>query len=131
MDSGRTCRDTRLLAQINDLRNDNERLKLEITGLRKSAPPDAENYVGGDDLFTVRGSFTYWDSGTCSDTWKVKKSWDEIFSIAGPLMYDEADEERLFNILGRLVEFDKATSGRDHLSVRIDRDLFQTIKIQL
>lgn len=121
-----------LLTQLNDLRDENERLKADIAGFRLSAPEDAKDYQGGDDRITIYGTYGLQSSRTKSGMWETRHSWNEIFFEVGPLMYDEEEEKRMGNVLARkFVSDDPSTSGEDLQYVSLNSGVLQTIKIQL
>jgi len=56
-------------------------------------------------------------------------SWDEIFAVIGPCMFDEASESELRRQLARKVE--ASDSNVRENTVRINEEDFQTVKVQL
>ena len=98
------------LQQLNNLRDENETLKADIAGLRLSAPEDARDYQGGDDLISIYGTWGLSMSVRSEGgVWEAKPSWNEIFFEIGPLMYDECEERKLGATLARsFVSWDPA-----------------------
>jgi len=129
---GRFATSAELLSQINALRADNDRLKLQIEDLRTSAPEDAKKYAGGRDTMSLAGNFRYWGKNEFHDIeWTAEPTWDHIFSHVGPLMYDDASEDTMARALSGYASWDEAVEGKSASGITVDSNIFQTIKIQL
>ena len=129
---GRFVAGPELLAQLNDLPDENETLKADIAGLRLSAPEDAKDYQGGEDLIRIYGTYGLQSNITEFGSWEARPSWNEIFFEIGPLMYDECEEKKMGAILARgFVSWDTNVIGEKTRYVSLDSGVLQTIKIQL
>lgn len=131
---GRNAATSDMLAQVNALRTENDRLKAEIDEGRTSPPGDAGNYVGGTDKIEVVGKYEFRDKDydLFEQTWTAEPSWDEIFSTVGPLMYKECIEARMRSAIAqRMLETHVDLKKRTPRNISFDEDIFQTIKIQL
>ena len=131
---GRVAVGPELLVQLNDLRDENERLKSDIAALRQ-APQDAKDYQGGEDLISIHGSFVIQSPTSEGATWEweAKPTWNEIFSEIGPLMFDECNEAKMGDALASVfIWWDPDVEGKGKLyHVRLYHDYLNTLKIQL
>jgi hypothetical protein len=71
--------------ELNDLRNENERLRADLAELRLSAPEDAKDYQGGNDLISISGTHGLKTSITEWGTWEARTSWNEAHFGAAAL----------------------------------------------
>ncbi len=140
---GNLVPDESAIEEILDLRRRIEELQQELLATSSHGPEGASGLAQGTDVFNINYTFSASPSGYTSDASEyeahVDVEWDEIFGAMSPLMIDEATESQLTKALNDLVRFEaspdlsSSSQFKDHtlMSFRIDRDDFQTIKIQL
>jgi len=129
--------------ELLQLRRRVEELQTELAKLRTSAPKGTEGLAQGDATHAVRFSFRAKPPGEYSSyvTWSssVSLTWDDLFSVAAPLMINEATEDAIKSALDSLVEERAPETLRGnkklerHILARFNlhQEDFQTIKIQL
>jgi hypothetical protein len=126
---GRFAAGPELLAQLNDLRDQNQRLNADIASLKLSAPEDAKEYEGGSDTVAIYGSYGIRAFGQAAGAWQVNATWDEVFSVLGPFMFDECDEGLMTKTLEDSLSWKDDNTAQMH--VHLANDVLQTVKIQL
>lgn len=117
-------------AKLNELLNEIGELKKQLLAARTTPPAGSELYAQGDEKFAIEYDYrkSYSDIPT---TRSVKIEWDNIFYILGPLMLDEASEHQLrARLQEELPRYDTDLKVVP-VSVKLDNDYFETIKIQL
>ncbi|MHC1689184.1 MAG: DUF4062 domain-containing protein [Methanothrix sp.] len=123
------------------LRQHVDELQAELARSRTTAPKGTEDLAQGDELHTLRYSFSSRKGYDDSSNWTsiFRATWNDMFAILAPLMINEASEGTLKNGL------DRFCWDRNHNNVAEDKDLkdctlsnfslngedFQTIKVQL
>jgi hypothetical protein len=131
--------------ELLQLRRRVEELQQELSRVRTAAPKGSEYLAQGDDAQLIRFTVhaTYSDplqvfGGTQRETSveKFKLTWNSIFSVLAPLMIDEANEATLTSALNSLITTENADRLQKkfpdhHLTLLIDKEDFQTIKVQL
>ncbi|MCK4341135.1 MAG: DUF4062 domain-containing protein [Phycisphaerae bacterium] len=138
-----------MLAETTRLRREADVLKEELNRAKTEPPPGVERLSREDDLIPLRFAFAaYSDEGLKSleagtKSYLVERraytlplpfTWDDAFSIVGPLLLNEADEGTMLRVLQNSIpdtlEDDwYSRHGGDRVTLR-DAD-FQTIKVQL
>ncbi|MNR01372.1 hypothetical protein D3C85_1171750 [compost metagenome] len=87
------------------LRKTIEELQAKLEESQLSAPKGSEELAQGDEAFPI--DFTFDASDAKREMWTFSRqmewSWNEIFEELGPLMLDEAADERLRSGLNQLV----------------------------
>jgi hypothetical protein len=115
-------------------------LQQELLAASSHGPEGASGLAQGNDVFNINYTFSASLTGYTSEyNDDVNVEWDDIFAALSPLMIDEATEGQLAKALNDLVclevfvDLTNSSQFKDHklMSFRIDRDDFQTIKIQL
>lgn len=123
--AGDEARDT-----IEKLRSENESLKHKLKAIDTLPPPGTESLANGSTNFEVTFD-GYNDSGS------LRVSWDEIFKVVGPLLFNEANESQMNRELNnQLILYIEDENERKHHYqqkswFRIDNDSFHQIKTQL
>ena len=76
---------TTLLAEMNNLRKENQTLKEEIENFKKSLTPEIENLADMDEKFEINFSFEVYD-GYAYRKYddKIQITWEEIFAYIAP-----------------------------------------------
>ena len=130
--------DREATSELLRLRKRVDDLELELQRVRTTAPQGSENLSQGDEIFTIRFSFSigeaYLNDYRASS---FTSTWDKIFATVAPLMIHELSEERLQLALNDFVDSENRGVLAKHqqlFSVQnfsIDDSDFQTIKIQL
>lgn len=128
--------------ELLQLRRRVEELQTELAKARTSAPKGAEGLAQGDESHSLRFSFKARGPGEYSSvTWSSSFSptWDELFSVAAPLMINEAPEEAIKVALDAMVEDQTAQRLRENKKLQrhtlhgfsLHQEDFQTVKVQL
>ncbi|MGV8998174.1 MAG: DUF4062 domain-containing protein [Parvibaculaceae bacterium] len=91
-----------LLGQLNDLREENQKLTIAIERARNEAPRGTEEYASGADEFEISGTFsTGRYSNKVVHEWQLITSWNHVLSKIGPQMFNEASEPKMAAFLAR------------------------------
>lgn len=128
--------------ELLQLRRRVEELQSELGKARTSAPKEAEGLAQGDESHSLRFSFRATPPGKYSSaTWSSSFSptWNELFSVAAPLMINEAPEEAIKSVLDAMVEEknvdrlleSKKLENHEVRGFSLHQEDFQTVKIQL
>ncbi len=140
---GNLVPDESAIEEILGLRRRVEELQQELLAASSHGPEGASGLAQGNDVFNINYTFSASLTGYTSAASEYKDDvnveWDDIFAALSPLMIDEATEGQLTKALNDLVclevfvDLTNSSQFKDHklMSFRIDRDDFQTIKIQL
>ena len=124
------------------LRKSIEELQSRLAEAELSAPKGSQELAQGDETFPIdfRFEVTSGDGGEWLFDRQISISWNELFEEIGPLMIDEATDEKIHSGLVQLVRdrFKETMAGDPDLDgYRNPRDFVvsvrdeQTIKIQL
>ena len=115
-----------LLAQINDLRQTNDQLRLQLAEA-SSAQVANLNLAPAESLFEVSGDFTR--SGRDHHTWKSKLSWNQIIGIIAPNLLQPTNESHVRrNFVHAVRAFIHQDAG---YNATINQTVFDTMKVQL
>jgi hypothetical protein len=128
---GNAVASEKLLAQINELRDNRDQLAAENAELKRQIQPRLVGIAGLNDLYTVRYAYQWWESRLgrwTSDNDGAELTWAEIFAAVGPAMMRPVSPGMIsIKIINYLQE--KRGIRRDNMT------LFETeeaaIKIQL
>lgn len=123
------------------LRQRVDELQAELARSRTTAPKGTEDLAQGDELHTLRYSFSSRKGFDSSSNWSstFQATWNEMFAVLAPLMINEASEGTLKNGLDRICwdrNYDKFAKDKDLKdcklsSFSLNGEDFQTIKVQL
>jgi hypothetical protein len=116
-----------LLNEINELRKENDKFRTLIGQYSNIKRIDIPDIASLDETVTVYG--TYYDDFMRSRyDWKLDISWRDIFGIIAPYLLQYPNEEYIEIILrdGIFERYNKKGN-----SIRLNNQVFQTIKIQL
>ncbi len=127
--------------ELLQLRRRVDELQSELAKARTSAPKGAEGLAQGDENHLLRFSFkARGPSEYSSATWSssFNPTWDDLFSVAAPLMINEATEDAIKSALDAMVEEDNVARllenkklGRHKLhDFSLHQEDFQTVKVQ-
>ncbi len=127
--------------ELLQLRRRVEELQAELAKARTSAPKGAEGLAQGEESHPLRFSFKARDPDEYSSvTWSSSFSptWDELFSVAAPLMINEAPEEAIKSALDSMVEESNLARLRENKKLErhtlhgfsLHQEDFQTVKVQ-
>jgi len=123
------------------LRRRVEELQAELARSRTTAPKGTEDLAQGDELHTLRYSFSsrkgFDPSSNLTSTFQA--TWNDMFAVLAPLMINEASEGALKNGLDRICRdrnHDNLAKGKDLKDCTLSNfslngEDFQTIKVQL
>jgi hypothetical protein len=113
-----------LLTQLNQLRQDNDALRIALAEARPEQSPHLEGLAGLDESFTVR----YGKYG--GSRWTTEITWGEIFSCLAPYIARDTSSLRLQEELGRAITRRDMPELADQEFI-VDEQDFMTIEIQL
>ena len=124
------------------LRKRVDELQAELARSRTTAPKGTEDLAQGDELHTLRYSFSSensinYDRSNWTGTFQA--TWNEMFAVLAPLMINEASDYTLMEGLDRFsgdrnrnnLAKDKDLKDCTLRSFSLNREDFQTIKVQL
>jgi len=119
------------LNQISELNAENQRLKATLAAVGNKIPEGTEDYAGGEDAIGIRCNFELSEDKTTVEC-EISLSWDEVFSIVGPIMYEDCSESKMRAHFSSILQqyYDERPSN-EYGSFKIYEEDFQTIKIQL
>lgn len=112
------------LAELNDLRKQNEVLRQELESLRGSEQPKFDDLASLDEQYTMSGAY-YRDGG--ERNWVVKMTWRQIYAAIGPYILRKQGASYVREKLG---EAAFNMSDAQGLFSSLDDQDFQTISIQ-
>lgn len=131
------------IAEILKLRRIIEELEQKLSNSAMEAPDGTDKLAQGAEIVSVHYTFVasttqYANMGTRYGE-DCDLTWDEIFSAMAPLMIDEADEQALASAVNALIRAkevpllkkNKDLKPLNLLDFKIDKDDFQTLKVQL
>ncbi len=110
--------------EILRLREENEKLKEQISHYEEMSPEGIENLSQGDDKYKIR--FNYVQFTDTFDT-GIEFSWNDMFAYLAPYMVSEYTETALKSSLTEMI---KTNSDEPLFNIRINDEDFQNIKIQ-
>lgn len=112
-----------ILIELNDLRKENDNLKIEIVKLTKNQPSEIDNLASLEENINISGK--YYDSHYkhYSDL-KCDKTWQEIFSLISPYLMKYPNDSTVKSTLSTAI-------FPGYKIVHINDQDFETIKIQL
>lgn len=122
-----------MLIEINQLRKDNEQLRLTVSNLSREPTPTVEDMADFDDTYTVNGKVTkeHHYGGQLSYTheiWNATLTWRQMFGLLAPYLIEKPNDTLVQKTLARyLADVAKVTGS----SLSIDDQQFKTITIQL
>ena len=124
-----------LLEQLNELKDEKQKLTSIIEQLQSEAPKGTEEYASGTDEFEVSG--VYQNADTPHDKfllWATMSNWDEIFSTIDPLMFNEASEAKLKEMLSDFF-FQRSKKGHEEWlsasNLKVYANVWHTVLVQL
>lgn len=117
-----------ILFQINDVRNEVDRLRLENRNLKDELKPDVKNIAALSDIYEIEYSFVNRGS---QGRYKGKKhlSWAEILQIVGPSFFSPSQQLKIKISLDAYLN--KTNDNLHHMMFRIQSGVAETIKIQM
>lgn len=116
-----------ILAEVNELRKENERLKGSLQELQPI--PAIEDLAGLEESFLLKGTYRFYNGVNYEvRSWRKKATWQEIFGHISPYLVERPADFRVVEILRDAVflESDERTSD-----VVLDDQLFRTVGVQL
>lgn len=123
------------------LRKRVEELESELARARTTAPKGSEDLAQGEELHTLRYSFTVQEDILTSTSWtgKFQLTWNSIFAVVAPSMISEASERTFRKALNAFVrdqnlerlQKEKKLKNCSLSDFCINEEDFQTIKVQL
>ena len=114
-----------LLAQLNTLRQDNEKLRLALADVVQESYIQLTDLAGLNETFLIRGHSS---SQHGRRTWTSRPSWREIFGIISPYLLKHPSGAL---VKSQLTDALVKREDRDGYSHQIEDQDFQTIAIQL
>lgn len=116
-----------LLGEINNLRKENNELKVKIRELETALKPAVENIADMDEMFELH--YLYINSAGSSSYSKIAVSWNDIFSYIGPQLISAVSAGSLKYKIDK--SFVNKYTEYNYKEVYLNSDDAQTIKIQL
>lgn len=116
--------------QILALKEENESLRVKIKQAEDEDPNGIEDLQQGDDNFECIMSYYYGKRKYI----KMKLSWNDIISILTPILFDEASEAKMKEILVKTMYpriLKTINEMPNEHNTQIEESSFQTIKVQL
>ncbi len=128
---GKFAASSELLSQINELRDTNEKLRSNLSSIGEASPEGVEKYAGGSDPIEISGTMEVGEDKTTED-WSTTVTWDDIFSLIGPIMYEDCAE----SVMKKQLQNYFLAQEKNHADavvkgLVVGEDSFQTIKVQL
>ena len=114
-----------LLAELNEVRKQNELLSKELATRQVDPKPSIEGLAGLDDAIELRGKHSY-DGRSLS--WKAKMTWRAIFSAICPYLVQHPAASTVKDVLEKAAFEITSSSG---YGVTLDDQVFQTVSVQL
>lgn len=113
-----------LLEDLNELRKENEQLKIELENYSKDNEIEIPDLAPLEDTFLVFG--TWYNHGT-NIPWKVETTWKDMFGLIAPNVFEGTTQSTIkFYLTDGLFKKSGTKGEQPYLSDQI----FQTIKIQ-
>jgi hypothetical protein len=125
--SATSIADEGLLAELNELRKENDSLRREVSLQRASIKVSTAGLAGLEEEFVVRvrsklRSHPHWQDSTITLTWR------DIFASIGVYLFSRPDDLRVKDQLGGAVA---RRAGRASFRDQIEDEDFETIKVHL
>lgn len=125
---------TQLLSELNELRKKKETLEYELGRLREAHAAKIPDIASIDEMIKVFGTYTTSrgrpgtsNYSTSIYDWELEITWKEMFALIAPYLADYISDSGVKSQLGDVL-FSKLEKGSP--AVRLDDQVFQTIKIQ-
>ena len=119
---------TDLLKQLNELRQENNKLEKQIQGFQKNQN-NRSDLAQGDDEVSILVKCKVTEGGQEKlKSWEQEVTWNDLLKCIGPKILNEKDESVVFNILSEYIVSRKYESFK---SSQIDFTDFEKIKVQL
>lgn len=115
-----------LLNEINDVRKENQDLRLALEQSQIIEAPALSNLAGLSDSFTIRGQLKP-RINTSWRPWVISISWGKIFALISPHLLSCPNDAHVMLGLKKAV---LASEGISNYESRLEDQDFQTIKIQ-
>lgn len=118
---------TELLKQLNDLRQENDKLEKQIEELRSSKGEIAD-LAQDDDKFSIFLRCDVTDKGQIeTKSWQQEVTWNNLFKCIGPKILTRQNESVIFNALS---EYTASRKYENFKSAQVDFTDFERIKVQ-
>lgn len=114
-----------LLAELNEVRKQNELLSKELASRQVEPKPSIEGLAALDDAMELHGTHRY-ESRPCS--WKAKMTWKAIFSAICPYLIQRPAASIVKDVLEKAAF--ELSSSRGY-GATLDDQVFQTVSVQL
>jgi hypothetical protein len=113
-----------LLEELNDVRKENEQLKIDLDNYVKSNEIEIPNLAPLEDAVSISG--TWYKHGT-NTTWGIEITWKDIFGVIAPYIFEVITESSVKLHLTQCLFKKSEVKGEQPY---LDDQTFQTIKIQ-
>jgi hypothetical protein len=118
--------DSSLYKELNDLRKENDKLKLQIK--QSESLEEDYNIAGFNDELVIEGRTTVYHLGI-DKSWETKTTWGDIFYMIAPGIQVESTEDSIYKYLSTF--FYKQATGEDNQNgAGITQPRVRTIRIQ-
>jgi hypothetical protein len=120
-----------ILIDINNLRKENNELKIQLNKIQAQEKPLVDGIAGIDTTFTIHGTYkTSMRYGDRTDKFEHTLSWRALFSLISPYLVEHPNDASVkIRLTSNLKE--KAALPSSAHAVTIDDQEFKTITIQL
>lgn len=135
---GRYAANEGLIAELMNLRAENDRLSSAVPISDATPPEDTNEFASGSDVYELHGTFEVGDEKISVD-WVISIEWKRIFEIFGPLLFVSTDEQQIRagltqairnKYLNDILSEYKDIDVKDLKSMSINEPDFSQIKIQ-
>ncbi|MGP4971889.1 DUF4062 domain-containing protein [Psychrobacter aquimaris] len=118
---------TELLKQLNELRQENDKLEKQIEELRSSKSEILDLARGDDKILISLKCEVVNNGGIEKNSWQQKVTWNNLFKCIGPKILNGENENLIFDILS---EYIASRKYENFIYPEIDLTDFEQIKIQ-
>ena len=118
---------TELLKQLNDLRQENNKLEKQVEELQKNKGEMLDLAQGEDEFLITVQCYVMDGEQSGNKSWKQEVTWNELFKCIGPKTLKKQSENIIFDTLGKFVASRKYKVFH---SSEIDYSDFEKITVQ-
>lgn len=121
-----------VLADLNELRKENDKLHATVKRLEAQNAPEELNLAPLDAVFDVNLTWTASSQyGSVTKTEKVKASWSEIFGAIAPSLVEHPNDAKANDIIAGWLYRKQYETTKEPYNVKVIQDQFETIRVQL
>lgn len=131
---GDTASNPELLNDLNELRKENEELRLAISTLKKQMPSESLDLASLDEVFQFKLTYqnhSQYSGRSSLESIDVSFTWLDILAAIGPSLAEHPNDVKAKKILAKALYRRHRQSLAPPFSISIADDDFETIRIQL